>query len=71
MKLTKAQQQVAEELMNQGVIWKLGSHPYIARRDKEGRMKSSPLNLKTFNALIEHNIIEQREDSKWYLKVAP
>lgn len=71
MKLTKAQQKVAEELMNEGVIWQIGTHPYIARRDNEGRVKSSPLNMKTFNALLENNIIEKREDNKWYLKVAP
>ena len=68
MKLSKGQKEIVEELMGGGVIWILGTHPYIAKKDNEGRMKSEPLHLKTFNKLCELGIIQKKEDGRWHLK---
>ena len=68
MKMTKKQQEVVDLLMNGNVIWLLGNYPYIAMKAKDGSIKSVKLHKKTFEHLANANIIQKKEDNRWYLK---
>lgn len=67
MRLSKTQMKIVNELQNGGFIWMAGGYPYLATKDNEGRVRSSPVHGKAFTALTEHGIIRQDGVNKWVL----
>lgn len=66
MRLSKKQNAVVEELMNGGSIWAAGEHYYLATVDKDGRVKSTPVHKKTFDAI--ESLLEKNHEGRWVLK---
>jgi hypothetical protein len=67
MRLSKTQIKIVNELQNGGYIWEAGGFPYLAIKDNEGRIKSSPVHGKAFSALVKYGVICQTENKRWKL----
>ena len=69
MRLSNNQLKIVEELHSAGsFIWYAAGFAYLACIDKDGRVRSKPLNSKTAKVLIEAELLKQEGENKWILK---
>lgn len=64
MRLSKRQREVMDKLFNGAWIWVACSKPYLAEKDKDGRVRSWPMNYKVFVKMCELKLITYNEDTR-------